>query len=506
MIPIFKVILISSIYASFVGIIILIFKTVLRNKISPKWHYIIWVVLVLKLIIPFGPASMISLFNAVPQLPQETSFNQQYEEFHKSMNLMRQEKPHLPNTWQVKEASLSLAAAAENSFPYIWGSGAVFILGWLIYINFSLYKKLMKDRKCVPQLIASVFEECKRKVNVKRNIEIILQDTINTPAILGLINPKILLPSTITTLEARDISYILLHELTHYKRKDLFVNYMLIVLQAVHWFNPVIWYCFNRIRQDMELAADESVLLYLNSSEQKEYGKALLTVLEKFSQQRFAPRFIGMINDKKDIKRRINFIKMAELFKSKRRIVVVIGVLCIAILSGILLTNALPEKAKVDADAQIKLETLNSGYAGPGEYPKNYPKLTISSGETSIDWIRGDASFTDDPRIIIGNSNFGADAEYAKAVLKPAKLKFGALINFKSDEVKGFAKPKYKISICDENGNLKQYNSNENSISTPFTSGKYLYNLSVVWENTYYPNIHNDNIIEYWFFVSVENK
>jgi bla regulator protein BlaR1 len=136
-----------------------------------------------------------------------------------------------------------------------------------------------------------------------------------------------------------------LHELAHYKRKDLLANYLLLVLQIIHWFNPVIWYCFKRIRQDMEVAADEKVLDVLESSEQKRYGKALLAVLERFNSPRLASRLIGMIDDRKNIERRIRMIRMAELFKSKRRLFILTGILYIAILSGVLLTNPLTKQA-----------------------------------------------------------------------------------------------------------------------------------------------------------------
>ncbi|MDN5300628.1 MAG: bla regulator protein blaR1 [Thermoanaerobacteraceae bacterium] len=95
----------------------------------------------------------------------------------------------------------------------------------------------------------------------------------------------------------------------------------------------------------MEVAADEKVLDVLESSEQKRYGKALLAVLERFNSPRLASRLIGMIDDRKNIERRIRMIRMAELFKSKRRLFILTGILYIAILSGVLLTNPLTKQA-----------------------------------------------------------------------------------------------------------------------------------------------------------------
>lgn len=341
---IFRLVLTTSLYASIVGVVIIMLKTILKNKINPKWHYIIWVVFILKLLIPFGPESAVSLFNAVPPVPQQTNFVQTYEQYHQSITFISQDKTQIPTTWAIRDSSLYFAATAETAMPYIWVVGAMLILSWLLYTNYSLLRKVKSTAASVPELINLIFEECKRKMSVKRDIEIVIQDAIGTPALFGVFRPKILVSPAISSLSNKEISYVLLHELAHYKRKDLIANYLLLLLQLVHWFNPVIWYCFKRIRQDMEVAADERVLTLLESGEQKEYGRALLAVIESFNFPRFAPRLIGMVDDKKNIEKRIKMIKMMDFFRNRRRIILVIGVLCVAILSVILLTSGLTKR------------------------------------------------------------------------------------------------------------------------------------------------------------------
>ncbi len=337
---IFKTILVTSLYASIVGICISIIKTILRNRINPKWHYIIWLILVLKLVIPFGPGSIISLFNTVPQVPQNIDFSHYYETYHKSMEAFRLDNPDIPLSMQVKDTTLSVAATAEKILPYVWAIGAAALLGWLLYTNISLYKKVRKNSTIVPRRLYSILERCKEQFDISMDIPIVIQDIIKTPAIFGIIRPKILVSPDILDLSDNDISYIFLHELAHYQRKDTAANYILLLLQIIHWFNPIIWFCFRKIRQDMEVAADEKVLGLLTGNEQKEYGKALLSLLERFSTVKLAPRLIGMVDDKKNIERRIRMIKMTEFFKSKRRMAVLTAVLCITMLCGVLLTSA----------------------------------------------------------------------------------------------------------------------------------------------------------------------
>lgn len=352
---IFKLILTISLYASVVGIIILLVKMILRNKINPKWHYIIWIVLILKLFIPFGPKSPVSLFNTVQQIPQQTNFNQMYLEHQQSIAPIEEEKTKIINTTAIQDSSLYLAAKAETAAPYIWFTGAVLMLGWLIYTNYTLQRKMKKFPDLAPESINQIFVECKEKMKVKKDIDIVIQNVISTPALFGIFKPRILISPNILKLSKKEVSYVLLHELAHYKRKDLIVNYLLLLLQLVHWFNPVIWYCFKRIRHDMELATDEKVLTLLESGERKEYGNALLSILASFNISKLAPRLVGMVDDKKNIEKRIKVIKMMDFFKSRQKTILIIGVICVVMLSGILLTGAI---AKSEPNMEHAINTL----------------------------------------------------------------------------------------------------------------------------------------------------
>jgi len=135
-------------------------------------------------------------------------------------------------------------------------------------------------------------------------------------------------------------------KLAHYKRKDTLVNLLLLGFQIVHWFNPVMWYCFKCIRQDMEAATDEKVLSILDHTEHKDYGRALIAILENFTRPLLAPRLLGMVNDRKSMERRIRMIKMAEIFKRKRNITIIVGIACILVLGGVLLTNGMSAEIK----------------------------------------------------------------------------------------------------------------------------------------------------------------
>ena len=92
-------------------------------------------------------------------------------------------------------------------------------------------------------------------------------------------HPKILVPEGFTEKEDEIIENVFMHELSHYKRKDMITNFILIIITSLHWFNPFVYALFKKIRQEMELATDEIALSKMNQDEKKRYGLTLINLL-----------------------------------------------------------------------------------------------------------------------------------------------------------------------------------------------------------------------------------
>ena len=120
--------------------------------------------------------------------------------------------------------------------------------------------------------------EVKDAQNSKNNIYI--SDKIKTPAVYGIIKPKIILP---TEYDANKLNYILMHENAHIKRKDNFIRLFAFIVVCIHWFNPFAWLMLKMLYSDIELACDETVLSKCNETEQKEYAYTLLSTAEKIN-------------------------------------------------------------------------------------------------------------------------------------------------------------------------------------------------------------------------------
>ena len=376
---IFRLIIITSLYASITGMVIIALKALLRNRINPRWHYIIWSILVLKLLIPYGPESSASIYTVIPRIPRyfeavrasgqsnfeginmgqnksdnlDKGINKDNSINHDESYIKDENISHRTGTQQhflywslnpyIKKSLRGLYEAAVPTLSYIWLLGVLLMACWLSYTNLSLRRRIKKSAYSVPADIQRLLYECKAQSGVKGSVKVVIQDVVSAPALFGIFDTRILLTPDVLKLDKKDMTYILLHELSHYKRKDLMINHLLLILQIIHWFNPFIWYCFKRMRQDMELAADERVLEMLESGEQKEYGKALLAVVESFSMPKLAPKLISMVDDRKNIEKRIRMIKMMKLFKNRQRVIFAIGIFCVVLLSGFLLTSGITD-------------------------------------------------------------------------------------------------------------------------------------------------------------------
>ena len=103
------------------------------------------------------------------------------------------------------------------------------------------------------------------------------------PMLAGLFRPVLLLPEGEQEPEA--LRCALLHELTHYRRRDIWLKTLALWVNLVHWFNPVMWYMVRLVERDTELACDEAVLRLLPPQEHAAYGRTILDAVDRLRRQ-----------------------------------------------------------------------------------------------------------------------------------------------------------------------------------------------------------------------------
>lgn len=410
----------ATVFGSVTGFIVLLIKSLLKNKINKRYAYLLWMILVIKLIIPFGPESNISLFNNIPinyKMENILSSNttkldntNSNSNDNKSNNYISKEDTtnEVNSTVLTSQDNHSVNENNENvtqesqvvnnahSIPiigiksdkfskilfFVWLFGFVFSAVTYMIIYICFIKDLKKCSKLKYQRMEKILKNCKSQLNINKNIQIIVYDKISSPSIVGMFKVKIILPRNLINLSEEELRHIFLHELCHYKNKDNYMDNLLGLLQCIHWFNPLIYYYFKKIRNDMEICCDERVLNLLNEDEHNKYGITMLNVLEKINSNYKMRVGLNMANDKKTIKERINLIKNNKNFSKKSKLFTLTGIICLLVMGGLLLTNGKSINVDDDLDKAISSVIL-------GEYrqahKKEYPGIYLGEGELPVE-------------------------------------------------------------------------------------------------------------------------
>ncbi len=163
----------------------------------------------------------------------------------------------------------------KNLF-YIWLVFAIIFLtravtaykGFLVYIKAAAQE--VQDIS-----ILNLLSECEEKLGVKRKIELYYNPYISTPILAGFLHPCIIIPPK--NLQRERLFYVFLHELVHYKHRDIFYKWLIQAVLCIHWFNPFVRLLVKEANRACELSCDETVINLLAGEERKEYGNTLLS-------------------------------------------------------------------------------------------------------------------------------------------------------------------------------------------------------------------------------------
>ncbi|WP_461207154.1 M56 family metallopeptidase [Clostridium sp. DL1XJH146] len=354
LVSLFKGVISLSIMGSVLALVIIVFKTIFKNRINAKWHYYIWVLLIIRLIIPYAPESSFSIFNMVSPIMQNSEVSEDnsgnfdvatLDSIKGEAEFTSNENITLNNSSQqnIRNNDLSTTIKKDNIFNYnvlsiVWLIGVMFISLYFLLVNLKLYFEISKNSLCRENEIIKNFNNCKFEMNIKGNVEIIHYEKINSPCVFGFIRPKLLLPHNILSeLSYVEMRYVLLHELSHKKRKDILINYMEMFARVIHWFNPLIWFSLNKMQEDCEIACDAYVLSHIKSVEHKNYGETIINLVNRISFRSWNPSITPMANNKSGIKRRI---KMIANFKKKSwkwsvvALIILIGIIITLMTNG----------------------------------------------------------------------------------------------------------------------------------------------------------------------------
>lgn len=362
----FGFVLKQSIMASAVVCIILFVKSIFKERLSAAWNYYIWILLFIGLVIPYIPQYSLDLPNndgkaqrVIVDTVEKNEINIETEQdITLETSALDYEKPWSDFDNIELEYAETKVLRSNNSMEVIievaaivWLVGFILLLIYTLAINISIRLRvrqplILSQKDVVTKLI----EECSKSMEIVKILPVSYQNFGNAPALYGILRPVLLLPPEIENKITEDeLRYVILHELCHYKRKDNVTGFILMIFNLIHWFNPLMWLAGSKIKEDRELVCDQQVLIHVSSDEKRNYAKAILKILELFSQKQFIQSASSIIQGRASaMEWRLKFIKTIKR-KSK---VLAVCITAIVVLASVLTINYINGSVKFPKSAQ----------------------------------------------------------------------------------------------------------------------------------------------------------
>ena len=353
---IFNWVLRGSLYSVAVVLIIVLTQKLTRRVLSAQWSYALWLILLARLVLPAGLETNWSLWNlASPERWAHwtaSDFSEKYTAMPVGITL----PITLPDATAYSEQGQSAQSIGNNGsihpqnrdgffpggikqiLPVVWLGGVLVMAIGAAFINLRLWNSVRGLSPTTDSKLLELFEDCKRQMRVKTMTGLVVTDRVENPFLFGFIRPRVLLPAGLVQQASSDqLRCVLLHELAHLKRGDIITGWLIAILQSLHWFNPVIWWAFYRMRFDREAACDALVLSRMPDVTRGHYGDALIGMMERFNYPRHQPAIVaGIFESKEQLKRRLIMIKK---FKTLMRRETIAAAALMAVLSIALLTD-----------------------------------------------------------------------------------------------------------------------------------------------------------------------
>ncbi len=392
-----KILLSLSVSGTLLLLLILGLKPLYKSRFSKRWQYYIWIIVALRFLLPFTPDTTIvgSLF----EKPGTTVIT---NEIPTSPNV-----PAPANTDNSKtepiQADRDIAAAMREPFNryvclfFIWSVFALvlFVRKITIYQGFIQYIKAgsteVSDIKTL-----NLLSDCEEKLNIKTRVELSHNPLIASPIMIGFFRARIVLPAC--ELDDKEWSYIFVHELIHYKQRDMFYKWLIQIVVCAHWFNPFVYLLEKEVNKSCELSCDEKVISILDDKARREYGDTLISFLQSNNLYKSSLASVTLTEGAEQLKERLGAImKFKKKSKGIIAITAIFSVLvcvCFFVTGAyaaspatnnnlVLKDNGKPNEVsiKTESDRNIK-ETENKTEKTENQYSTEYAQhgITVTDG------------------------------------------------------------------------------------------------------------------------------
>lgn len=333
--------LLMSIVGSILTIFLLCIKPLTKRLFSPRWQYYIWIIVLILMVLPIKlklPEKQVNIVpseNIVVQTEQITPIQAQSE----PMQLETIEEPSPQHSLSTPNISIKLM----KILYFIWLTVAILVLVYQL-TKYMLFLRIIKKTSIPDYSI----------VNIPKRLTVKKTNLLDSPLLVGIIKPVLYLPQT--EIGENDLKYILLHELTHYRRCDLLYKWFAMFVLSIHWFNPLVYIVSKQIEEECEVSCDYEVCKKLTDLQKNHYMTMIISLIEKSISQKSIPLINQMASSRKILERRFTMIRTK---KSTNRLVSLLSVVIAIIIAftTVFANGALTEFIEDD----YKIDVTNNG-------------------------------------------------------------------------------------------------------------------------------------------------
>ena len=347
-----KILLSLSVSGALLLLLILGLKPLYKNKFSKRWQYYIWIVVALRFLLPFTPDTTIignlfekfdttAITNEIPTNPNVPV----------PADTGNSKAEPIQTNREITTAAMREPVDKYVCLFFIWSALALvlFVRKVTVYQGFIQYIKA-GNKEVSDIKILNLLSDCEEKLKIKTRVELSCNPLIASPMLIGFFRPRIILP--VGELEDKELSYIFVHELTHYKQKDMFYKWLIQIVVCAHWFNPFVYLLEKEVNKSCELSCDEKVISVLDDTARREYGDTLISFLKSNNLYKSSLASVTLSEGAEQIKERLGAIMN---FKSKTKTIrVLTGILTLFILSGAVFIGGYSVSAAADSKGTSK--------------------------------------------------------------------------------------------------------------------------------------------------------
>ncbi|MDE6389456.1 MAG: M56 family metallopeptidase [Lachnospiraceae bacterium] len=304
-----KLILSMTFTGSIISFFLFILKPIIKDKLPKTFQYYMWLSVVIALMLPVSkiiviPISNHSTMSMKPMYDIAQWISDAVSE--KPINLVFTSQN--PNGQNIRQIAY-FPSTAVVLFVF-WQLGMILVLGFHVICYLSYVRRLGKHNISANRQEIALLNNL---LETKNTLRLYKNPIVGTPILIGFFRPAVILPDK--KYEDMKLRNILLHEITHMKRYDIFVKWLLIFVGAIHWFNPLVYFVRREMNKACELACDESVIKRFAISEMQQYGDTLIAVAA--DSIRKLPLSVTMFEDKKNLKERLDAIMKHKKYSKK---------------------------------------------------------------------------------------------------------------------------------------------------------------------------------------------